>query len=245
VWHARVVNTDRLAQLGAVEVPVAALGGGGSPLVDLLRARHVDMRPEFTASGAPSSGWRPLPTPHNQNHLMLVGAPTESGKWFLGQLLNRDGHWDFTLFGPVERHPSQEERRAGLQLRWPPAAAHVPVSQAFIDVHNVSSERWVPTPLDTFHTVGSLVRTGATGDLPVAYSYAFVAGQPLAFPLDPGEYARVHVRLSSNDVRGAGVGVHALYAAVPALGLTSDRPLTVTITEEDVHKAASDRRPAL
>ena len=128
-------------------------------------------------------------------------------------------------------------------MRWPPAAENAPIGQVFIDVLNTSAERWIPTPLDHFHTVGILVAAGASTGLPGGYAYAYGGGQPDAFILDPGEYTRVHVTVSSNIVIDAGPGSHSLYAAVPALNMVSEHPLSLTITEEDLKKAAPQRPP--
>jgi hypothetical protein len=49
------------------------------------------------------------------------------------------------------------------------------------------------------------------------------------------------VNVSSGTVIDAGVGSHALYAAVPELNLVSEVSLPLTITEEDVKKAAPPR----
>ena len=243
VWDGGDVINERLAQLGDLEVPINALEGGGAPLLSLLEPRQADIPAEFAASGAPPLGWRVLPTSPNRENIILVGAPTEDGHWFLGQLIERGGLWDFTFHGPIVRHPSKAERSAGLQLRWPRAAADVPVDRVFIDVLNTSTERWIPTPLDHFHTVGVLVEEGASGETPRAYSYAYVSGQPAAFVLDPGEYARVHVHVASSVILDAGLGRHALLAAVPALNMFSALPMPLTLTEEDMRKAAPSRQP--
>ncbi|WP_167040636.1 hypothetical protein [Salinibacterium sp. ZJ454] len=236
------MSDKRLAQLGVFEIPIAALDGRGAPLASFLEPRRVDMPPGFAASGAPTLGWRVLPTSLNRaelrEELIVLGAPVEDGQWFLGQLIERGGRWNFTFHGPIARHPSKAERSAGLQLRWPQAAVDMPVDQVFIDVLNTSTERWIPTPVDHFHTVGVLVEAGATTGMPRGYSYAYVSGQPITCVLDPGEYARVHVNVPGSAVIDAGLGLHALYAALPALNMTSELPLPVTITEEDLQKAA-------
>lgn len=239
------MSTERWAQLGVVEVPVAALGGIGASLLSLLRPRQVDVPPELAAVGAPLLGWRVLPTSLNREDLVVVGAPAGDDQWFLGQLTERDGRWDFTFHGPITRYPSKTERRAGLELRWPPAAEYVPVGQMFIDVINTTTERWIPTPLDHFHTVGVLVAAGASTGLPGGYAYAYVGGQPNAFILDPGEYARVHVTVAADLVIEAGLGRHSLHAAVPALSMVSEHPLSLTITEKDLKEAAPSRPPRL
>ena len=238
------MSNEGLAQLGVVEVPIAALDGGGAPLVSFLGPRQVDMPPQFAASGAPALGWRVLPTSLNWEDLIMVGAPTEDGHWFLGQFIERDGRTEFTFHGPIARYPSKAERRAGLQLRWPHVAVDVPVDQVFIDVLNKSTERWMPTPLDHFHTIGVLVAAGASTGMPGGYSYAYVSGQTEAFILDPGEYARVHVNVSSSTVIDAGVGRHALYAAVPALNMVTELPLPLTITEANLKKGYPLRGPS-
>lgn len=235
------MDTERMAQLGTVEVPITALDGGGDRLQSFLDPRQVAVPPELANSGAPQSGWRVLPTPHDTGNQILLGAPVDDTQWLLGRLTQHADQWTFSVHGPVPRLPSREERGAGLELRWPHAATDAAVDQLFIDVVNTSSDRWAPTPVDDFYTVGMLVAAG--NDTPTGYSYAYVRGQSQAFILDPDEYARVHVSLGPDTIIAADQGQHLVYAAVPALNLMSEHPLPVVITPIDLERATPPQPP--
>lgn len=232
------MNSERMAQLGSVEVSIAALDGAGAPLRGLLDPYHVDLPPQFDASGAPHSGWRVLPTSLDREDRIMLGAPLETGQWFMGQLTDAGDQWHFSVQGPVLRLPSRDDRRAGLKLRWPEAAADASLHNLFIDVLNTSTERWTATPADDFYTVGMLVAARGDVETPGRFMYAYVGGQSPAFILDPGEYARVHVDISANKVIESGVGQHLVYAAVPALNLRTEVPLTMAITPDVLDRAA-------
>jgi hypothetical protein len=236
------MNDERMAQLGMLEVPVAALDGRGEPLQRILDSKGAVAPTDMKESAAPSTGWRVLPSDHGGRNVIFLGAPTGTGTWFLGQLTEHAGDWRFSFHGPLARYPSKAERRAGLQLRWPSSAATVRVGDLFVDVVNISSERWTPTPLDDFYSVGTLAVDGGT-QKPDGYFFAYVGGQSPAFVLDPGEYARVRVDIPRDRILEAGLGRYVVYAASPALHLESEVGLPVTIDEVDLEKAAPPPPP--
>jgi hypothetical protein len=237
------MKNEHMARLGPVEVSASTLDGVGSPLLEFLESRGLDTGNELRGSDAPESGWRVLPTAHDRDGFVLIGAPLDDGQWFLGQLTKPGTQWELSLHGPVTRIPSRVERGVGLELRWPDAAADAPVDEMFVDVLNIGPERWVPMSVDDFYTVGMLVEAGEDVQSPQGYNYAYVGGQSPAFILDPGEYARVRVDIGPDKINGADAGRYAVYAAVPALGLTTEIPLTVAVTPGDLDRAAARLSP--
>jgi hypothetical protein len=238
-----------LVQLGRLEVGLADLELPGEPLRVVLARVGVAPDGAPLIVGLPADGWRPLKVTEAVGGPPVFGAHLEDGRWFLGQVRQIGEGLVFDPSGPVERYPSKAQRRAGLRLRWPKAVKGVPVKRLFIDLVNVSSQRWIPAPVDHLHVVARLTSRSDATSTTGWWSFAWVASQDMrAFPLDPGEYSRVPVHVQGADILKHKPGTVLVHPYLVALGLAGAEPLRLNITEEEVAaeevaQSARHRRP--
>ncbi|CAH0263053.1 hypothetical protein [Plantibacter cousiniae (nom. nud.)] len=244
-----MASMDDAPRIGDLEVDGDALTGDGTTLSEL--ADELACGVDETTAGAPPAGWRVL-------------RRLESGAVYLGSPVDADHRtWRLAQVHPGEQppvvrvypdtlvvRPSRAERRQGLVLRWPPFVEEISdPTQLVIDVVNLGHSRWSPEG-DSFHAIGALTEPGE-----VTFGFAWMSSaQQRGVPLEPGEYARVHVhvqeRATPTELREGPCDLHVV---VVELGLRLAEPLRVELTAEMVarqvakqnrHRAdpASERR---
>jgi hypothetical protein len=129
--------------------------------------------------------------------------------------------------------PSRAQRSRGLALRWPEVTHSEPdVDRLAVDIVNTGDGRWRPNG-DSFHVVGMLQRSG--GGEGASY-FGFVGGTDPAWPLDPGEYARVRVTIDANQWRDIEPGPYQVHAVLAELGVRAETPLELELTEELIER---------
>jgi hypothetical protein len=228
-------SADR-PQIGPLDVDPEALRRPGAEfgalLADLGVATAVTM-----PAGTPAQGWRVLRDQPTTG--LMLGAPVDErgAVWRIAQVQPGRAR---TGQAPVSVHPdsfplrpSRAQRRRGLALRWPEVTRSEPdVDRLAIDIVNVGEDRWRPDG-DSFHVIGFLQRPG--GGEGTAY-LGIVGGTDPAFPLDPGEYARVRVTIDVNQWRDVEPGRYQVHALLAELGVRAETPLEVELTEELIER---------
>jgi len=232
-----------MVQLGSIEVESADVEAPGEPLMSLLVRLGVAPEGAPSVADLPFEGWRPLVASPGVSP--LIGAPTTNGEWVLAELRGAGSRPVFVPMPAVRRYPSRAERRAGLSLRWPAAVRDVSIRHLFVDIVNKSDRRWIPALVDHFQVAGRLTRADQPASN-VGWYCGWVAGSERAFPLDPGEYARVPVSVQGDDIVKLGSGEVLVHANVIALDLVSATPLRVAISAHDIaeQERRNSRRPS-
>ncbi|MFD5213992.1 hypothetical protein [Microbacterium sp. NPDC058345] len=106
-----------------------------------------------------------------------------------------------------------------------------------IDIVNTGDRRWRPDG-DPFLVTGVIASAGADGASAV---FGFAGGQNAAVPLDPGEYARVHVRINDGEWERLGAGGYDLHAMLATLPVRSGTPLSFELTQAQIDKHRAQR----
>ncbi|MFB4349244.1 hypothetical protein [Microbacterium sp. CR_7] len=221
-------------QIGPLDVDAAALAVAGEPLAALLDRLGVPFDPD-DAEGAPATGWRVLKT--SKPGSVVIGAPThpDGMQWRIAEIV---GGAPGASRPPVRIHPdtmplrpSRAERAAGLALRWPPLSADEAARGVFvIDVVNTGATAWRPDG-DPFLAIGLVTDPDVQ---PGTARFGFFGGQDAAVPLDPGEYARIHVRVDDNQWADREAGPYDLHVMLATLPVRTSRPLTAVLTAEQI-----------
>lgn len=222
-------SRDGLQQIGDVDVEDAGLQAPGASLDDI--AATLGLSPDdFVGDDLPDTGWRILA--RHENGFCAVGAPTDSTglTWRVASIGPRGSRRVHVASETLPLRPSRADRRRGLILRWPTVMTEGELHDEFVvDIVNAGESRWIPNG-DSFLVVGAFVHPGAT-----EYSFGWAQSQASpAFPLDPGEYARVRVSINLGEWRGLEPGEYDLRAHLIGLGLHPDQPLRVSVTREQV-----------
>lgn len=228
---------DESPQIGRIEVDADALRDTGVDLGVILTEFGLDVGDEEVPADAPTNGWRVL---HHREEGAVLGAPVDEGgvSWWIASISSRQGSADARRMLVHDRalplRPSRAERRKGLALRWPDVTRAEPVvDQLAVDIVNTGEERWRPNG-DSFHVVCTIQPADALDTR--AASFAFIMGQDPAFPLDPGEYARVRVVVDANQWRSLQPGRHHLHAVLAELDVRTDEPLKLELTDELIER---------
>ncbi|WP_454043824.1 hypothetical protein [Cellulosimicrobium sp. Marseille-Q8652] len=228
-------------RLGTNEVDPGALSAPGGRFSEVLADLGVD---GATAPGAPDDGWRVLRI--DTQGVTVVGAPSrpDRSRWRIASVstAETDGRRDWAVHGTeVMLRPSKAELGRGLCLRWPDAVKDSPdLDRLAIDVVNTGQERWAPEDDHAFVAVGVVLPVTAAGAPDPPFGFGYVRGRHPAVPLDPGEYARLPLVVSSSPQDHEEPGPQHVVALLPELGLTTADPLSLTLTAEQV---ARRRRP--
>lgn len=235
-------SADR-PQIGRIDVDRPALDEAGAELGTVLDGFEFAVSIAGIPDGTPTLGWRVLARPES---VVVLGAPVDDGSksWRIAQvapprepggIAHLSVHPD-----PLPLRPSRAERARGLVLRWPDVTrSELDLDHLAVDVVNTGDRRWRPDD-DSFVAIGFMTRAGEkTG----AGYFAFAGGQPPGFALDPGEYARIHVRLDENQWRDREPGRHEVSAMLIELGVRTETPLEVHLTPEliEQHRARVER----
>ena len=219
--------TDDSPQVGQADVDGNALGERGVALVELITELGVTLD-DSSAFDAPRDGWRVLR--RYQTGAVLIGAPLESmGRaWRVAHVDARAGSLVMVQPEPMPLRSSRAVRRAGLELRWPTVMTSSPSRGDFVvDIVNTGSARW-ESDADAFYVVGAFTDPRSTD-----FSFGWMASsQQKAVPLDPGEYARVAVSISSGTWNTIEAGTYDLHAVLVSLGLRTLKPLSVELTAD-------------
>ncbi|QYF72282.1 hypothetical protein [Cryobacterium sp. PAMC25264] len=236
-------SLDERDELGTIAVEADVLAQSGIELDAMLAELQVALAGEIPAD-TPRVGWRVLTAQNGA--AQTVGAPTDfDGQWWRIGLIRRDqgeGMPHLLELHPTSqrRRPSKKDRAGGLVLRWPAVTRSAPdLDLLGIDIVNAGEERWHPHG-DSFTVFAALGEPGAPAP---GVSFAYVAGQSPALPLDPGEYARVRVVVDSGQWRDAHPGPCEVHACLVDLGLRGGEPLHVELTERDIHVHQPRKRP--
>lgn len=223
-------------QIGTLDVDADALEGAGERLSEVLDRLGAELE-DGMDSDAPADGWRVLR--REQSGRVTVGAPTDASAkaWRIAQVeADREGmHRPRASMHPetMPLRPSRAERAAGLALRWPPLSADEAQEGVFvIDIVNRDDSRWRPDG-DPFFVTGVITSPGAEGARGL---FAFAGGQNAAVPLDPDEYARVHVSISDAQWERLRAGRYELHAMLVTLPVRSTSPLSFDLTQEQIDK---------
>ena len=241
--HVGMEPLDERPELGSIAVEADVLGQDGAELDALIAELHVDLAGEMPAD-TPRRGWRVLTT--RDGAAETVGAPTDAdGQWWRIGRVRRgrsEGAPSLLELQPTaqRRRPSKKDRAGGLTLRWPAVTRSAPdLDLLAIDIVNAGEERWHPQG-DSFMVFAAL---GEPGTPAPGVSFAYVAGQSPALPLDPGEYARVRVVVDSGQWRDAHPGPYEVHAFLVDLGLRGGEPLHVELSERDIQVHQPRKRP--
>lgn len=218
---------DDSPQIGRAEVDRESLSEVGVSLSELAAELGVEL--DAAPDDIPKDGWRVLR--RQQDDSILLGTPTDpSGQaWRLALVRSGQDAATAQVLPDIARlRSSTAERRAGLELRWPPFVAGEIDSDAFvIDVVNVGDRLWVPHD-DAFHAIGVLTPRGVS-----TFSFGWVSsGRHRAVPLGPGEYARIPVEIDRAAWAAFEPGAHDLHVVLSELNLRSAQPLPVDLTAE-------------
>ncbi len=222
--HGRMNPDDEFPRLHGQAIDPAALAEEGEPFADLV-ARH---------GGEPFSvpqpnGWRVL---RRRGEAVEIGAPldAEHQLWHLASV--RPGEEVWFIDEPEPLRASLADRRRGLELRWPDAVRRDAAPDGFaVDIVNTRDTRWEPDG-DGFHVVGTVA---AVGDESFSIGWATMGG-PRAVPLDPGEYARVPVRIDGSSWATLTPGAYDLHALLVPLMVRSE-PLRIGISAKTIELA--------
>lgn len=221
-------------QIGSLDVDSVALLGTGESLVSLLEQLGVEFA-DGSRDDVPADGWRVLRRQDSGG--VVIGAPegASAATWRVAQI-------GVDQFGapapPVSVYPeslpvrrSRVERARGLVLRWAPLSQDEAANGVFvIDIVNTGEARWRPDG-DPFLVIGD-VRAPGTED--TVTSFGFFGGQNPAVPLDPGEYARVHVSINESQWRPLQPGRYELHAMLAMLPVATTTPLPLELTQEQI-----------
>ncbi|WP_020096892.1 hypothetical protein [Microbacterium sp. 11MF] len=105
-----------------------------------------------------------------------------------------------------------------------------------IDIVNTGEVRWEPDG-DSFDVVGTVA---AVGDASVYIGWATMGGMR-GVPLDPGEYARVPVRIEESAWAKLAPGEHELHALLVPLRVKSE-PLRIGVAPQTIRVAQMSNR---
>ncbi|UNK70306.1 hypothetical protein [Microbacterium sp. H1-D42] len=229
-------------QIGPLDVDASALLGEGGTLLALLDRLGVQLE-HGPGADIPADGWRVL---HRQDSgAVTIGAPASASPqtWRIAHIgADQNGALVSTTSIHPEAFPvrrSRAERAGGLSLRWAQLSQDEAEDGVFvIDIVNVGAARWRPDG-DPFVVVGVVSRAGGA---PGVASFGYVSGQSPAVPLDPGEYARVHVTISESQWAPLEPGRHELHAMLAMLPVRSAEPLRFDLTQQQVDQRRSRLR---
>lgn len=229
------MTDDTAPQIGPYDVDRAALTLDGEPLRALVA--RIGAPTDTVSPGTPEDGWRVLADAPSGEGSLLLGRPADASRslWRIAQVNGGEPARVSVQPDPQPLRRSVAERRAGLAIRWPAITRELlDVDALAVDIVNDGVERWFPDG-DTFYATASLVPTdGSAG----TFFFAWASGQDRPFPLDPGEYVRLHARIDSSQWRDARPGPYLIHAFTPALRLRTAEPLHIELTPEliDAHR---------
>ncbi|MEN0084984.1 MAG: hypothetical protein AAGC66_09470 [Leifsonia sp.] len=237
------MTDDTAPQIGPYDVDRSALALDGEPLPALLT--RIGAPTETVPPATPDDGWRVLAEAPTGEGSLLLGRPADPARslWHLAQVSGTEPARVTVQPDPQPLRRSVAERRAGLAIRWPAITRELlDVDALAVDIVNEGAERWFPDG-DIFYAVASLVPAG--GSSGGGFSFAWASGQDRPFPLDPGEYLRVHARIDSSQWRDAQPGPYLIHAFTPTLRLTTAEPLRIELTPELIaaHRPSAHRAP--
>ncbi|MFE6968970.1 hypothetical protein [Isoptericola sp. NPDC057653] len=138
---------------------------------------------------------------------------------------------------PNRALPVDPERARGLVLRWAgPTLAAPDLDHLAVDLVNVGTTPWAPREGEHLLAVGVLRSAGKERG---GFGFAYAGSELFAVPLDPGEYARLPVRVGGSEWARARPGQTLVDAVLPGIGLGTETPLTLDLTAADI----AGRRP--
>lgn len=220
---------DEFPRLRGQAIDPAVLAEEGEPFDDLVTRHGGDPLPV-----PQPSRWRVL---RQRGDAVEIGAPVDADRrlWQLASV--RPGEEVWLLEKPEPLRASYAERRRGLTLRWPPVARPDAGPDGYaIDIVNTGEVRWEPDG-DSFDVVGTVA---AVGDASVYIGWATMGGLH-GVPLDPGEYARVPVRIEESAWARLAPGEHELHALLVPLRVKSE-PLRIDVAPQTIRVAQMSNR---
>ncbi|WP_405375083.1 MULTISPECIES: hypothetical protein [unclassified Microbacterium] len=222
-------DDDEFPRLHGQAIDPTVLAGEGEPFIDLVTRHGGDPLPV-----PQPNGWRVL---RQRGDAVEIGAPLDADRrlWLLASV--RPGEEVWLLEKPEPVRASYAERRRGLILRWPAAVRADAGPDGFaIDIVNTGEVRWEPDG-DSFDVIGTVA---AVDDGSVSMGWATM-GERGAVPLDPGDYARVPVRIDESAWARLTPGEHELHALLVPLAVRSE-PLRIDVAPHTVNVAQMSER---